>query len=226
MARNRQTKKAFIVSIDSVTVRWSTDMDVWPGCGAMVQMPAIVNRSLSKDGDGKLLMKRVGKESLNLPGVAEIPTAGAGVTRESSRSNQGLLGETQVFCDLLVGCCFHKYARDLRVSVGHLAASFFEFLFLECERMLVLFNLSSRDQTFSEQFLRDRNFLFRFFNVRFVNRKQLLETRFVVVGSLDVFFAELCQFTLRRLLRRRLLLRPPLRSNVNGQHGEKQQSNN
>src|ERR1051326_285837 len=109
MVKNRmvkKTKKAFIVS-DSVTVRWSTDVNVWPGCGAgdrlaerriwnpvllqkvqqraafgavrmklnihsvaMVQVPAVVNRSLSKDCNRKLFMEGVRKELLNLRGVA------------------------------------------------------------------------------------------------------------------------------------------------------------
>src|SRR5689334_1902682 len=84
-------------------------------CVVMVQPPAIVNRSLSEDGDRKLLMKRVGKESLNPPGIAQIPIAGAGVTRESGRSNQRLPGEAQVLRDLFVGCGFDEHARNLRV---------------------------------------------------------------------------------------------------------------
>src|ERR1044072_5593129 len=54
----------------------------------MVQMPAIVNRALTKDRDRKLFLESVGKESLNFPGVAQVPTSGAGVTRERGGSNQ------------------------------------------------------------------------------------------------------------------------------------------
>src|ERR1043165_4429541 len=57
----------------------------------MVQPPAIVNCSLPKNCDWKLLAERVRKESLNLPRVTNTPTTSACETCERRRTKQSLI---------------------------------------------------------------------------------------------------------------------------------------
>src|SRR4029079_4593778 len=68
----------------------------------VVQPPAIVNSALSKHRDRKLFLERVREEALHFPGVAEIPAARSGVTRESRGADEALLRETKIFRDLVV----------------------------------------------------------------------------------------------------------------------------
>ena len=67
----------------------------------MVQPPAIVNRALAEDGDRQLAMKRVGEEALHFPRLAEVPAGATGETNEGRSTHQPLLGEGEVFRELL-----------------------------------------------------------------------------------------------------------------------------
>ena len=122
---------------------------------AMVQAPAIVNRTLTKNRDRKLAMKRVLKEALNFVSLAEVPARTAGETNIRRGANESLLGETQVLGDLLVGGLLHQHGRDLIVGAGHLAADFSDLGFRRVERLLIFFDVFFGDQLLGEQLLRD-----------------------------------------------------------------------
>src|SRR5690349_17239854 len=55
---------------------------------AVVQPPAIVNRALAEDGNRQLVMKRVGKEALHFPRLAEVPTWTAGKANERRSAHE------------------------------------------------------------------------------------------------------------------------------------------
>src|SRR5690349_17373024 len=137
----------------------------------MVQSPAIVNWSLSEHRDGKLLLEGVVKEALDFPRVAEVPAAGACVTRKRRGAHEALLGETKVLRDLLVRFCFHEHGCDLLVSAGHRAISFSDLLLSNCQRVLVLFDLRLWDQSFGEQLFRSLELIFSLFHVALVIRQ-------------------------------------------------------
>src|ERR1043165_6493102 len=87
----------------------------------MVQPPAIVNCSLPKNCDWKLLAERVRKESLNLPRVTNTPTTSACETCERRRTNQALLREFKILCDLIVRSRLDQHTCNLRFGIRHLA---------------------------------------------------------------------------------------------------------
>ena len=165
---------------------------------AMVQSPAVVNCSLPKHCDRKLLVEGVRKEALNLPGVAEAPTTGSRETREGRGTNETLLCEPKVLRDLFVGGCFHEHASNLRFSTRHLTISFADLLLSERQGTFVLFDLRLRDQSFSEQFFRLLELFFSPLHFVFVKRQQFSKTCFIFICESDVFVAQLCEFSLRR----------------------------
>src|SRR6476469_6122742 len=86
----------------------------------MVKAPAMVIAALAEDGDRQFVMKRIGEESLHLPGFAEIPAWATSETNKRRSAHETLLREFEVLCQFLIGFVFDEHAGDLIVSAAHL----------------------------------------------------------------------------------------------------------
>src|ERR1041384_1737958 len=98
-------------------------------CVAMVQAPAIVNCSLPKDCDWKLLVEGVGKEPLNLPRVTKTPTTGACETCKRRCTDQTPLRVSKILCDLRVCLGLDQHTGNLRLGIRHLAIKIVDLFF-------------------------------------------------------------------------------------------------
>src|SRR5689334_23371836 len=110
-------------------------------CVVMVQAPAIVNCTLSKDCDWKLLVEGIREEALNLPRVTQVPTARAGKTCKGRSTNQTPLRKLQILCDLVICSCFNVHTGTLSFGVCYLAVRLVDLFLGDREGMFVLFDL-------------------------------------------------------------------------------------
>src|SRR6266545_7033194 len=95
----------------------------------MIEMPLVMNRSLSKDCDRQWPFECLLKERLDFTSLRKHPTARAGIAYERSRGYERTFAHRTKLGQLFFGFNFQKRLRDLSVRAGNLLLSAADFYF-------------------------------------------------------------------------------------------------